>query len=128
MKWKGDDLDVFLEEFLLKCKFLKIVSVVKEMVFLLLEFLIGLKMFVVIDIFMVNVSKFLKKCKILSFSLFVKWIFIRFWGGVDGDFWVCFFCGKCSGFNLLGDFFGFYKVKFIKEKMESFFVKDSKFF
>lgn len=85
--------------------------------------LVVLKWF--LEVLMVSVSKFLKKCKVFVLSFLVKYIIIRFCGGIDGDLWVCFFCGKGSGYNLLGDFYGFYKMKFFKEKIDSI-LKDGK--
>lgn len=89
--------------------------------------LLVLSMKWLVEVLIVSIGRFLKKCKIFILSLFVKYVMlIKLCGGVDGDIWVCFFCGKWSGFNLLGDFYGFYKMKFLKEKLVDGFFKESK--
>ena len=65
----------------------------------------------------VSIGRPSKKRKISTSSSPVKHVMsTKPRGGVDGDTWVCSFCGKRSGFNLLGDLYGPYKTKFSKEK------------
>lgn len=65
----------------------------------------------------VSVGRPSKKRKVSNSSSSVKHVMsTKPRGGVDGDTWVCSFCGRQSGFNLLGDLYGPYKTKFSKEK------------
>ena len=75
----------------------------------------------------VSASRPPKKRKISTSSSPVKHIMsTKPRGGVDGDTWVCSFCGRRSGSNLLGDLYGPYKTKFSKEKTAESSSKEGK--